>query len=117
MEVFEKLEVWRWSSRLCVDLYKALGDCGDRGFRDQITRAALSVPANIAEGYERGSRPEYLRYLRIAKGSCGELRTQLYIGHEAGLLDPVVARGLIEESKIVIKMLQSLVSRLERGQR
>jgi four helix bundle protein len=49
MEVFEKLvEVWRRSSRLCVDLYKALGDCGDRGFRDQITRAALSVPSNIA---------------------------------------------------------------------
>jgi four helix bundle protein len=79
MEAFENLEVWKRSSRLCVALYKQLRDCKDRGFKDQATRSALSVPSNIAEGYERDSLNEYIRFLRIAKGSCGELRTQLYI--------------------------------------
>ena len=58
MEAFEKLDVWRRSSRLCVDLYQALVHCRDRGFRDQITR---SVPSNIAEGYEPDSRQEFIR--------------------------------------------------------
>ncbi len=76
MDAFEKLDVWKRSCRLSVALYRALRETQEWGFRDQITRAALSVPSNIAEGYERGSRKEYVQFLRIAKGSCGELRTQ-----------------------------------------
>jgi four helix bundle protein len=79
MEALERLDVWKRSCRLRVDLYKTLATCGDYGFRDQITRSALSVPSNIAEGYERDSPKEIVRFLRIAKGSWGELRTQLYI--------------------------------------
>jgi four helix bundle protein len=74
MDAFEKLDVWKRSSRLCVTLYQQLKDSKDWGFRDQTTRSALSVPSNIAEGYERNSRKEYVQFLRIAKGSCGELR-------------------------------------------
>jgi four helix bundle protein len=80
MDSFEKLEVWTRSSRLCVALYRELKESRDWGFKDQITRSALSVPSNIAEGYERNSRKEYVQFLRIAKGSCGELRTQAHIG-------------------------------------
>jgi len=86
MDAFEKLKVWKRSCRLSVKLYKQFSDCREFGFRDQITRSALSVPSNIAEGYERNSRKEYLRFLKIVKGSSGELRTQLYIGFEAGFL-------------------------------
>ncbi len=77
MDAFEDLKVWKCSSRLCAEVYKAFKDNRDWGFKDQITRSALSVPSNIAEGYERNSRKEYVRFLKIAKGSCGELRTQL----------------------------------------
>ena len=69
MEAFEQLEVWRRSCRLCVDLYKALDSCKVYGFRDQIARSALSIPSNIAEGYERNSCREFVRFLKIAKGS------------------------------------------------
>ena len=55
-------------------------DLRDFGFRDQITRAGLSVPSNIAEGYERDSNKEVANFLNYAKGSAGELRTQIYIG-------------------------------------
>ena len=72
MDAFENLEVWKRSCRLSADLYRTLDACRVYGFRDQVTRAALSIPSNIAEGYERNSSREYKRYLGIAKGSCGE---------------------------------------------
>jgi four helix bundle protein len=68
MDAFERLEVWKRSSRLCVNLYKALSQCKDRGFKSQITRSALSVPSNIAEGYERDSRNEYIRFFENSQG-------------------------------------------------
>ena len=74
---FESLEVWKRASRLAVRLYQALTNCRDYGLKDQMTRAAVSIPSNIAEGYERGTNKEFLRYLNIAKGSASELRTQL----------------------------------------
>ena len=112
MEAFEKLDVWKRSCRLCVTLYQKLHDSREWGFRDQITRAALSVPSNIAEGYERNSRKEYLQFLRIAKGSCGEVRTQLYIGQRAGLLESNLCEDLIRESGEISKMLGGLISTL-----
>ena len=114
MEAFEKLDVWRRSSRLCVELFCELRASKDWGFRDQITRAALSVPSNIAEGYERGSRKEYVQFLRIAKGSCGEARTQLYIGREAGLLNEALAKKLIRETTEISLMLGAMIAKLSK---
>ncbi|HKK04481.1 MAG TPA: four helix bundle protein [Gammaproteobacteria bacterium] len=112
MDAFENLDVWKRSSRLCVDLYQALRRCRDRGFKDQITRAALSVPSNIAEGCERDSNKEYIRFLRIAKGSCGELRTQLYIGAEIGYLSRTVMKTMVSEARDINRMLHGLIRSL-----
>jgi four helix bundle protein len=79
---FEDLEVWKRSVQLCSEIYRELRELKDWGFRDQITRSALSIPSNIAEGVERLSAPDCIRFLGYAKGSCGELRTQIYIGLE-----------------------------------
>jgi len=113
MDAFEKLEVWKRSCRLCADVYHSVSDCKNFAFRDQVTRSALSVPSNIAEGYERDSRREYIRFLRIAKGSCGELRTQLYIAIETGLLDTMQARGFVNEAIEISKMIHSLINKLD----
>jgi four helix bundle protein len=64
---FEDLEVWKKSCRLAVRIYELLGDCRDFGLKDQMTRAAVSIPSNIAEGAERDSKKEYVRFLHIAK--------------------------------------------------
>lgn len=112
MEAFEELDVWKRSSRLCVRLYQELRGSRDWGFRDQITRSALSVPSNIAEGYERGSRKEYLQFLRIAKGSCGELRTQLYIGARSGLIETELVAELVAETNEISRMLGAMIARL-----
>lgn len=109
---FEDLDVWKRSSRLCVELYKALGDCKDYGFKDQITRSALSIPSNIAEGYEREGEKERANFLSYAKGSCGELRTQLYIGIEIGYLYNEKAKPWIQETKEISSMLYALRRKL-----
>ena len=62
METFENLEVWRRACRLSVDVYRLVGECKEYGFKDQLSRSALSIPSNIAEGYERGSRKEFIRF-------------------------------------------------------
>jgi len=109
MEAFEKLDVWKRSSRLCVELYKAIESCRDWAFKDQITRAALSIPSNIAEGYERDSNKEFAYFLRVAKGSAGELRTQLYVAAEIGLIGRKSTLEMVEEAREIARMLQGLI--------
>ncbi|MEW6353763.1 MAG: four helix bundle protein [Pseudomonadota bacterium] len=112
MQAFEQLDVWKRSCRLSADLYDFLNACKNLGLKDQICRSALSIPSNIAEGYERNSSKEFARSLKIAKGSCGELRTQLYIGIEAGFLDKVRAKKFIQTTGEISKMLQGLISKV-----
>jgi four helix bundle protein len=88
MNAFENLEVWKQSVRLCADLYI---DSKEYGFKDRITRTALSIHSNIAEGCEHDSVKEKLRFLGYAKESSGELQTQLTVGALAGFIDPVQA--------------------------
>jgi four helix bundle protein len=108
---FEDLEVWKRSAKLSADIYKQLGDSKDFAFRDQITRSGLSVPSNIAEGFERESLKECLSFLSYAKGSCGELRTQIYIGIDIGYIDNVVGDSWLQEAKEISSMLSGLIKR------
>ena len=77
---FEDLNVWKRAVKLSSETYKQTFGLKDYGFRDQLTRSGLSIPSNIAEGYERKSDREIAQFLTIAKGSAGEFRTQVYIG-------------------------------------
>lgn len=108
---FEDLDVWRRSARLSADLYKATQELRDFGFRDQLTRSALSIASNIAEGYERDSDREIARFLTIAKGSAGELRTQLYIGIEAGYLEKQIGMSWADEATQIGRILGALIKR------
>jgi len=105
---FEDLEVWRRAARLCAEIYKSLADLRDFGFRDQITRSALSVPSNIAEGMERRSVKDKQRFLDIALGSCAELRTQLYIGIDIGYISADTGKVWINETRELSAMLVGL---------
>jgi four helix bundle protein len=108
---FEDLDVWKRSCRLSSTLYQELGELKNWSFRDQITRAGLSIPSNIAEGCERDSGPEVARFMTIAKGSCGELITQIYIGIEAGFIDKPVGMKWVKEAKEINSMLGALIKR------
>lgn len=104
---FEDLEVWKQSCRLAVRVYNELKACRDFGLKDQMTRAAVSIASNIAEGAERDSRQEYIRFLHIAKGSAAELRTQLYIAAGTGLIEKTITNELVAELKHISATLQS----------
>jgi four helix bundle protein len=106
---FENLEVWKRACQLSVEIFKVFKDCIYFGLRDQITRSSLSIPSNIAEGYERDSNKEFIRFLYIAKGSCGELRTQLYIALQIGCLDQKKGSDFIEEAMEISFMLSGLI--------
>lgn len=109
MARFEELDVWKKSARLSAEIYKALAEIKDYGFRDQITRSGLSIPSNIAEGYERDSNKEIANFLNYAKGSAGELRTQIYIGMDIGYIDKQLGKQWLTEAEAISKMLHSLI--------
>ncbi len=110
---FEDLEVWKRACRLAVRIYEVLQDCRDYGLKDQMTRASISIASNIAEGAERDSKAEYIRFLHIAKGSAAELRTQVYIAHRIGTLKEEPTQYLLTELKEISKMLHGLITYLK----
>ena len=112
---FEDLEVWKRSFRLSVTLYQQTKELRDFGFRDQLTRSGLSVPSNIAEGFERDSDAEIARFLTIAKGSAGELSTQILIGIEAGFLHRELGREWADETQQLGRMLGTLIKRYRKN--
>ena len=106
---FEHLDVWKRSCDLAVDIYAKLKCCREYGLKDQMTRSAVSIPSNIAEGAERNSKPDFVRFLHIAKGSAAELRTQVYIAHQIGLLSEQTTEDLVNELLEIASMLQGLI--------
>ena len=106
---FEDLDVWQRARQLSANIYKELKDCKDFSFRDQITRAGLSIPSNVAEGFERESTKDCINFLSYAKGSCGEVRTQVYIGVDIGYIDKVTGEKWIKETVEISSMLAGLI--------
>jgi len=106
---FEDLDVWKRAARLSANIYKELKELKDFGFKDQITRAGLSIPSNLAEGFERESPKECITFLSYARGSCGELRTQMYIGMEIGYISNNVGSAWIQETRDISSMLTGLM--------
>ena len=109
---FENLDVWQASCRLTVDVYKLLDGSREFGLKDQMQRAAVSIPSNIAEGAERGSNRDFARFVRIAKGSAAELRTQLYIADRVGMISTEDREKLAEQLKVISAQLQRLAEAL-----
>lgn len=110
---FENLEVWKESCRLSVEMYKMLVSCKDYSFRDQMQRAGISIPSNIAEGAERGSDKDFIRFLHYAKGSAGELRTQLYIAEQVNIISGENRMHLTSKLISISKMLHALIKSLK----
>lgn len=109
---FEDMLAWRKARVLVKEVYGAFNTCADRGFTDQIQRASVSVLSNIAEGFESGTKQEFLNYLYIAKASAGEVRAQLYVAYDIGYVNVQTfkrLKGLAEEcSKLIATFTHGL---------
>ena len=111
-EGFRDLQVWRKAKDLAIYIYKVTnkGDiCRDFGLRDQIRRAVISVASNIAEGDERDTNKESVRFLYIAKGSLAELLTQIIISREINYIADEEFKYVVTESEAIGKMLGKLI--------
>ena len=117
---FEDLEAWQIARELANQVYKITKQesvCRDFGFLDQIRRAAISIMNNIAEGFERGSNKDFVRFLFIARGSAGEVRSLLYLGLDQGYLtnsDFSECRDLcIRSGQIIWALIKGLRKRVD----
>jgi len=117
IDKFEDFDVWKLSVSLAKEIYiltSAPLFKKDFGLRDQVQRAVVSVSSNIAEGFDKRNNVEFVRFLRIAKGSLGEVKSQLYLALEIGYLDKEtherVGRLLEELSAKIGGLISYLVS-------
>jgi len=109
----QQLDVWKISKDLSADVYKYFADSKDFGFRDQICRSGLSIPSNIAEGMEKESVKERIKFLDIAKGSAAEFMTQAYIGMDIEYIDKEKGIGWIDQTEHILSMLTKLQQNLK----
>jgi four helix bundle protein len=110
---FRELKVWQKSKDLAVHVYKITGMgpfCKDFGFRDQMRRSSVSIPSNIAEGNERETDKEAVRFLYIARGSAAELLTQSMIAAEIGYIEQTVYEDIEQRCLEISRMLARLIS-------
>jgi len=110
MAFFEELEVWQDAKTLTISVYQAMRDSKDYGFRDQIQRASVSIMNNIAEGSESGSNATNIRFLNIAKGSCAEVRSMLYLANELNYISIETKDQMIALSRKISAFLNRLIA-------
>lgn len=117
VERFEDLIAWQKARVLTKAIYEVTRQHNfskDFGLSGQIQRAAVSIMSNIAEGFERGKRGEFHQFLSIAKSSCAELRSQLYIAFDVGYLDEKCFKELLIQAEEVGRIVGGLRSAVER---
>lgn len=113
---FEEMECWKKARELSAAIY-AITRSGaftrDYGLTDQVRRASVSVLSNIAEGFERGGKAEFTRFLMIAKGSAGEVRAQLFVAKDQGYIGDQEFAKLHEMASDVSRMISGLIAYLK----
>ena len=115
---FEELEIWQTARELSKDIY-AISRVGefskDFRFVSQITASAGSIMDNIAEGFERDGNKEFLQFLSIAKGSCGELRSQIYRAFDVGYMDEITFNTLLNKAKLLSSSIYFFAQSLKKS--
>ncbi|MCK4341127.1 MAG: four helix bundle protein [Phycisphaerae bacterium] len=113
---FEELHVWQTARELAQGVYRAAASQGirnDYALLNQLKRAVISISSNIAEGYERGTRKQQIEFCYIAKGSAGEVRSQLIVAHDVGLLDDTAYDWLSERCDKCSRQLAAYIRHLK----
>lgn len=115
----EDLISWQKSKDLTIEIYKITKNSSfskDFGLCNQIQRAAVSIPSNIAEGFGRGGNKEFLQFLSIAKGSLYELKTQLIIAFEIGYINDIEYNKLKNDSEEIGKLIAGFMNYLNKSE-
>ena len=114
---FEDMVVWKEARKLSIDVYKSLQQNSDRGFKDQIQRAAVSIMNNIAEGFDRSKfskdNKQLISFLNIANGSYGEVKSMLYLAQDLDYLSLADAEFLRDKCLNISSKLNNLLKTLQ----
>ncbi len=110
IERFEDIIAWQKARQLTLFVYQDFQSVKDYGFRDQIQRASVSVMNNIAEGFERKGDKEFSKFLYIAKGSCCEIRSMLYLAKDLKYLSEDQFKKLFILSEEIARILSGFIS-------
>ena len=116
IQKFEDMKVWQDAREFVKRIYKSSSNekfKKDFGLRDQIQRASVSIMSNIAEGYERDSNKELIRFLIIAKGSAGEVRSLLYVANDLGYITENEFSNHYESAVSIIKQISNFIKYLK----
>lgn len=111
VERFEDLIAWQKARQLTAEIYRITANgefARDFGLRDQIRRASVSVMSNIAEGFDRGSRGEFHQFLVIAKASCAEVRSQLYVAQDVGYINQEIFNNVSSNASELSRIIGGL---------
>lgn len=117
IDKFEDLEIWQLARELCKYIFVNTGKqpfCNDYKLRDQIRTSSGSIMDNIAEGFERDGNKEFVQFLSVSKGSCGECRSQSYRAFDFGYIDHVTLDELINKTTILSKQITGFMSYLKK---
>ena len=114
IQKFEEIIAWQKAQDLAVRIYKEFINCKDYAFKDQVTKAAVSISNNIAEGFDRGSNAEFSRFLYYSLGSNSEVRSMLYLGEKLEFLSNEVVIELHELSNEISRMLYGLIKSMKK---
>ena len=113
MRCFEELRIWQESRLLVKDVYRLTNNLKDYGFRDQLQRATISIMNNVAEGSESGSDKLFVKYLSIARGSCSEVKSMLYVCEDLEYCNDQEAIELRLNVKNISSGIQKLIDYLK----
>jgi four helix bundle protein len=112
IEKFEDIIAWQKARTLTFEIYKNFKDSRDFAFRDQIQRATVSIMNNIAEGFERKGDREFSHFLYISKGSCGEVRSMLYLALDLGYINKGSFESMYSQSLEISRILSGFIKQL-----
>ena len=118
VQCFEDLFIWQKAVQFAKEIYQVTESKGlktDFGLKNQMRNCAVSISSNIAEGFERRSRKEYLNFLNIAKGSAGEIRSQLYVAFEVGYLENSELDDLRGKARFLSGSIANHISAISRA--
>ncbi|MFB6343424.1 four helix bundle protein [Saccharicrinis sp. FJH62] len=112
IQKFEDIIAWQKAQDYAVKIYEIFGSLKDYGFKDQIFRASVSISNNIAEGFDRQSNQEFIRFLYISISSCSEVKSMLYLAYRLAYIDDELKSELMDNGDEISKIIRGLIKSL-----